>query len=388
MKSYRFLFQEIIDEENIKFAISEACKGRKGKRKKQKLMEIYHDPNNVERIRNKIINYKTVKREAKEINDGISKKKRKIYVPSAEEIVIQHAVVQVLDKYLSKGIYEHAYAAIKGKGQVRAEKRIQKWIRTDFDNCKYFLKMDIKKYFPSIPQKLVIQKLKYQIKDSKTIELVEKILAAAEDGIPLGYYISQWLANWYLIELDHYIKEDLKAKYYIRWMDDMVIFSPDKKDLYEIKNNVSNFLYLLGLQLKNDWRVNLFSDDEDRKRKRSGKGTFLDFMGFRFYRNRVTIRESIFYKMCRKAKKIGQKMRVTAYDAKQFIAYLGWLKYTNTYYAYCRYIKPYINIKYLRNKISKYDRRKAHEFKMAERILSINPRRVGLRIQSYCCLYP
>lgn len=63
---------------------------------------------------------------------------------------------------------------------------------------KYYLKLDIKQYFPSIPQEKVIEKLAKQIKDEKAIKLMEMILYASEAGIPLGYYISQWIANFYL----------------------------------------------------------------------------------------------------------------------------------------------------------------------------------------------
>lgn len=108
----------------------------------------------------------------------------------------------------------------------------------------------------------------------------------------------------------------------------------------------------LGLTLKSNWQVFRFSyikDGED-------KGRDLDFMGFRFYRNRTVLRRSIMLKASRKAKKLASKARPTAYDARQMLSYLGWIKSTDTYDMYKKWIKPYVNFKRLRRKISKSDK--------------------------------
>lgn len=358
MKTYRFLYKEVISTENIELAIKEACKSRgKKRRKTYKLRALKANPKRVEIVRDWIVNYETTYHKPKEIYDGISNKVRTIYVPSVRETVVQHAVVQVLDKYLSKGTYEHTYAAIKGRGQHLAKKRIERWIRNNPKDVKYYLKMDIKKYFPSIPQDKFFEKLERKIKDFKVITLVKKILAVCDEGIPLGYYISQWIANWYLMDFDHAIK-DFRSCFYIRWMDDKVIFSSSKRRLHKFLDKVKELLGELGLTLKENWQIERFTHHEEMGKKKA-KGKFLDFMGFRFYRNRTTLRESIFYRMCRKARRIGKKEKPTLFELKQFLSYLGWIKHSDVYKAYLEYIKPYVNIQYIKRRISRHDRREA-----------------------------
>ena len=90
-----------------------------------------------------------------------------------------------------------------------------------------------------------------------------------------------------------------------------------------MRKNISDFLESkFGLSLKGNWQVFLF----DWK----GKGRDLDFMGFRFYRSRITLRKSIMLKATRKARKIDRKEHPTIYDLRQMMSYLGWLNCTDT----------------------------------------------------------
>ena len=351
MKTYRHLYEEIISDENIKLAIKETCKSRKKSHRKQKKLEaLKNNPDRVALVRDWIENYYPIQRTPHEIYDGIARKKRYIYVPSVRETVVQHAVVQVLNRYLMKGVYEHTYAAIKGRGQHKAKAYIERYIRKHPKKVKYYLKMDIKQYFPSVPQEKVIKKLSRQVKDDRTLKLMTMILSASESGIPLGYYVSQWLANFYLRDFDHTIKGMGGSCLYIRGTEDIGRVSGNKVDLHRYKDAISAMLKELGLRLKENWKIQRF----DHK----GGGCFLDFMGFRFYRNRTTLRRSIYMKMCRKAKKIASKDKPTIYDIRQFMSYLGWIKHSDTYRAYTEYIKPLANIQYMKRRISKYDKKK------------------------------
>lgn len=352
MKTYRHLYEEIISEENIKLAIKESCKSRKKSRKKQKKLEnLKNNPNAVKIVKGWIEHYETIKRTPKPIYDGIKQKKRMIYVPSVRETVVQHAVVQVLDKYLlKKSIYDHAYAAIKGRGQHKAKKYVERYIRNNPRDVKYYLKMDIKQYFPSVPQDKLITMLKRQVKDTKTIELVQKIIQASDTGIPLGFFISQWFANYYLRDFDHDVKKLVGKDLYIRWMDDMVLFCSNKRKLHQYRERIAQMLCDKGLTLKDNWRIQRFDHSKG--------GCFLDYMGFRFYRGRTTLRRSIFYKISRKARKMGKKP--TIYQIRQFMSYIGWLNASDTYEAYTAWIKPYVNIRQYKKRISQYDKRRVN----------------------------
>ena len=314
----------------------------------------------IPKYKNVAENFKNASHTPIEIYDGISRKKRTIIVPTIKEQIIHHMVVNVLKPIFMNGMYEHSYGSIPDRGGKRGKKTIQKWIKHDKRNIKYCLKMDIKKYFENIPHDILKEKLAKIIHDQKFLLLLYEIIDVSDKGIPLGFYTSQWFANWYLQELDHYIKEVLGVKYYIRYMDDMVIFGSNKRELHRIRQNISDYLEnKLGLQMKENYQV--FRFDYLRCGKHYGRP--LDFMGYKFYRDKIILRKSIMLKATRKAKKISKKEKPTVYDIKQMMSYLGWLDDTDTYNMYLKRIKPYVSFQKYKRRISKYDKREAKKMK-------------------------
>ena len=217
--------------------------------------------------------------------------------------------------------------------------------------------MDIHHFFDSVPHEILKAKLARKIHDEQMLDLLYKIIDVTDSGIPLGFYTSQWLSNWFLQDLDHYVKEKLHAVYYVRYMDDMVIFGSNKKLQHQMRQATADYLSEnLGLELKDDWQVFRFSytvKGEDR-------GRFLDFMGFQFYRNRTVLRKSIMLKGTRKARRIHKKpyqgRKPTVHDYRQMMSYLGWIDCTNTYKMYLKHIKPRISFKKMKRYISRYDK--------------------------------
>lgn len=137
-------------------------------------------------------------------------------------------------------------------------------------------------------------------------------------------------------------------------MDDMVIFGSNKRKLHKIKDDIQNYLNnKLGIRLKENWQVFRF----DYKKKGKHYGRCLDYMGFKFYRNKTILRKHIMLKASRKARKIHKKLKPTSYDARQMLSYIGWIDSTNTYNMYIKWIKPYVNIKQLKITLSIYDKK-------------------------------
>lgn len=131
---------------------------------------------------------------------------------------------------IMKGMYAYSCGSIPGRGAHYGQIHIENFIKRNPIKCDYVLKMDIHHYFQSISHEKLIGLIEKTFpKDKKFINLMTKIIQNNCDtpgrGIPIGFYISQWLANWYLQGLDHYITEQLHAPCYVRYMDDMVIFS-------------------------------------------------------------------------------------------------------------------------------------------------------------------
>ena len=345
MKSYNHLYEYCLSDYNICESISQA----KRSKRIRKLIRKRHLSDDVLALDayDWIINYENSKHRPLKIYDGINHKERVILVPTLEELVVQHCVVNALKPLFSRGMYEHNYASIPKRGAHKGKKVIKKWITKDKKNTKYVLKMDIRHFFDSIPHDILKTKFKKYIRDERMLDLVYKIIDITDSyGLPLGFYTSQWFSNWYLQDLDHFIKESLSAKYYIRYMDDMVVFGDNKYKLHKMKDEIKDFLnFRLGLELKRNWQVFRFDNHN--------KGRDLDFMGFRFYRNRIVLRRNIMLKASRKAKRIFKKERPTVYDIRQMMSYYGWFSCTNTYCFYYLWIKPYVNFQDMRRRISR-----------------------------------
>lgn len=366
MKSWNHLFEMAVSEETRKKAVHDVLRG---KRKMRHVEKYAHDEKKtVNKSLEWVTHYHNASHKPIEIYDGISRKKRTIIVPTFEELIVQHCVVEAMRPLLMHGMYEHSYASIPGRGAHKGKKMIRKWIDHDGKNCKYVLKMDIRHFFPSIPHDRLKERLKQTIHDEKFLSILFEIIDMTDVGLPLGFFTSQWLSNWYLQRLDHYIKEDLGAFHYIRYMDDMVIFGPNKKELHKMRKQIESYLHdVLGLEMKDNWQI--FRFDYIKKGKHYGRD--LDFMGFRFFRNKTILRRSIWYKCCRKARRISKKIKTSVYEIRQMLSYLGWIKASDVYHAYLIYIKPFIDFHNFKKIIGRSERRKKNEMGIAHRITVI-----------------
>lgn len=182
----------------------------------------------------------------------------KVYEPKERQImalpfydrVVQHAIVNILEPIFNKRFIEHSYACRKGKGMHAASDTLYKWLY-DWDKYHdeplYAIKADIHQYFRSINHEVLKREIRRVIKDESTLVLVERIIDHNGNmpdgtGIPVGNLTSQLFANIYLNKLDQFIKHELGAKYYIRYMDDFIILSPDKAQLKEWLEKIEEFI--------------------------------------------------------------------------------------------------------------------------------------------------
>lgn len=355
MKSYNHLYEKFISDENIEIAIKNAVKNKGKKKKYAPLVNAYKkNPEKViARFRSYVQNFHNDKHKPIEIYDGITRKKRTIIVPTVRETVIHHMIVNVLRPIFMKSMYHHSYGSIPGRGAHMGKKYIERYIRKG-KNIKYCLKMDIRKYFENVSIRVLKEKLRKIIHDERFLKIVFTVIDVADNGIPLGFYTSQWFANFYLTDLDHYIKQNLKAESYYRYMDDMIIFGSNKRKLHQMRKAVDDYIKRLELQLKDNWQI--FRFDYMRKGKHYGRD--LDFMGFRFFRDKTLLRKSILLKATRKAKRLSHKEKPTLYDIRQMMSYIGWIDATDTYGIYKERIKPFVNFQTYKRRISRHDKRK------------------------------
>lgn len=355
MKSYNHLWEKLISPENIKLAIKNASRG---KRKRTNVKYIYgHQDEFIGYYQHLAETYEAIRRKPKEIYDGVTRKKRQITVPTFDEQVLHHMLVNVLAPIIRKGMYRHANGSVPGTGGVRGKKAIKKWIAKSARHVKYYLKLDIKQFFGSIRHDLLKDFIRKRIHDERFLRLLFAVIDCTDIGLPLGFHTSHWLAHWYLQGSDHFIKEGPGAKLFTRYMDDMVIFSSAKKALHRFRVAIEGFLKDIGLRLKENWTVARF----DYMRNGKHRGRFLDFMGFRFYRNKITLRKSIMVSIARRARRIWKKSAMTVFDARQMLSALGWIKQSDTYGFYLARIKPIVDFGKCKKKISTFDRNRRKE---------------------------
>lgn len=352
MKSYNHLWEQFISDDNYYLAVKNATKHKCGNKKRNSSAKYYKE--HKDELKDELLefakNFTNDEHMPKTINDGISRKKRTIYIPTMREQIIHHMVVNVLKPIFMKGMYEHSYGSIPGRGSHMAKKRIEKWIRHGGKNFKYVLKIDIKKYFDSVPHDKLKAKFSDIIHDNKFLSVLYEIIDVvhSDRGIPIGFYTSQWIANWYLQGLDHYIKEILHVKYHVRYMDDMVMAGSNKRTLHKVLENIKAYLSnILGLEVKENWQVFKFDYN--------GKYRDIDFMGFRFYRNRTILRKSIALKASRKAKRISKNGK-NIHSVRQMLSYIGWVDCTDTYSWFKKFIKPRVSFRALRHYESRWQK--------------------------------
>ena len=348
MKRIGHLYDKITDIENIKLAIINASRKKRDRPAVIRVLEdieghalkIHHILETESYIPSPYYEVKII--------DNSSCKERMIHKPKFfPDQVIHWAVMQIVQPSLLKGMYYYCCGSVPGRGGQRGYKAIKKWLKMDPKYTKYCLQIDVSKFYPSIDQVALKAMLRGKLKDERCLKLLDSIIESTEAGLPIGNYTSQWLANFYLEGLDHYIKEELGIKYYIRYMDDGVMFGNNKKALHKARRLIEMYLSRIKLKLKGNWQV--FKVDARP----------IDFLGFRFYRAHVTMRRRNALRIRRRIRKVSRKPVLNYTDAAAIISYLGWIYNSNSYKYFEKYVKPYIDIKKLKEVI-RHESRKQH----------------------------
>lgn len=197
------------------------------------------------------------------------RKPRVIAAAPFRDRVVHHAVMNVIERPLARTFIEDSYACRHGKGVHAAVDRYQAWAQT----YRYALKMDVRQYFPSIDHDLLKEKLRRRITDLRVLDLLDRIIDGSPGGdsephyfrgddlftpidravaIPIGNLTSQFFANLYLDDLDHHMKQVLRVRPYLRYVDDMVVLDQDKTRLADIRAAVRERLAADRLRLHPD----------------------------------------------------------------------------------------------------------------------------------------
>lgn len=253
-------------------------------------------------------------------------KEREIYRLPFRDRVVHHAIMNILAPIWIPIFISHTYSCIKGRGIHGALKHLKKDLK-DKDNTQYCLKMDIRKFYPSIDHVILKRIIRKKIKDKSVLWLLDNIIESSP-GIPIGNYTSQFLSNLYLSYFDHWIKEEKHIRYYYRYADDMVILSKNKNELQTLLQDIKIYLHdNLNLILKNNYQIFPIG-------KRG-----IDFIGYVFFHTHIRMRKSIKKNFCKKISKLN-KEKLSSRDYKIAISpWLGWAKHCNSRHLIKKIIK-------------------------------------------------
>ncbi|MFM9949579.1 MAG: reverse transcriptase domain-containing protein [Saprospiraceae bacterium] len=251
MKRVGNLMPQIASLENLQLA---HYKAKKGKESKPEVWAFSKDLNsNLKQLQTQILSgqvevgnyhYFTI----------YDPKERRICAAAYPERVLHHALMNVCSPYFEAFQISDSYATRIDKGTFKAIDRawgFQKQYR-------YYLKLDIRKYFDSIDHDILLSMLHRKFKDKALLDIFSEIIHSYSvlpgKGVPIGNLTSQFFANHYLALLDHFIKDELQVKAYIRYMDDFVIWQNNKNDLQFIQEQVLQFISAnLSLNLKTNY---------------------------------------------------------------------------------------------------------------------------------------
>ncbi len=264
MKTYNNLYERLWSFENLERAYEKARRHKTTNKDVQQFHEHwrFHLCNLMRELRTRT--YKPHPLKKLILRDP---KTRVICVSEFRDRIVHHALINILQPVFEPRFIYDSYASRMGKGTSAALKRFDQFLKKVTNNGKlvpntrnnnyvrgYVLKADIRHYFQTVDHDVLLRIINRMIKDSSVIKLIEDILqnydgGTPKKGMPLGNWTSQFFANAYLNELDQFVKHKIKARYYIRYVDDFIILDARKEVLNIYAQAIKEFLRLLKLEL-------------------------------------------------------------------------------------------------------------------------------------------
>ena len=320
MKRHGYLFDKIVAFSNLEIAAQKAFRGKIGKSPVARFH--FNMENEILDLQGQLKskNYKPMPLRFFTIYEP---KVRRIGASDFRDRVVHHAIFYIIEPLFERGYIFHSYACRKLKGIHRAVRQAQKYCRRYI----YFLKCDIRKYFESIDHCLLKEMLERKFKDKNLLWLLNTIIDEANDcvkGIPIGNLTSQHFANFFLDKLDHFVKDVLRVKGYLRYMDDFLLFSDSKEELHCLKARISDFL---------SERLNLRLNERISVILPCSSG--IPFLGFNIFPGLIRIRNENKRRMIRKYLRRNLEYRMGIIGEEKYIQSLTsmteHLKTGNTY---------------------------------------------------------
>jgi retron-type reverse transcriptase len=313
-------YSNIICLENLLLAWKEFECGKKNKKDVQEFSLCLAD--NIFSLHRELSNHtwKHGGYQAFKINDP---KPRDIHKAKVRDRLLHHAIYRILYPFFDKTFTHDSYSCRNNKGTHKAIEKFRKYFyKVSKNNTKtcWVLKCDIKKFFANIDHKILIKILREYIPDEEIIDLLKSVVESFSVGLPLGNLTSQLFVNIYMNKFDQFMKRKLKAKYYIRYADDFVILSENKKEL-------ENLITLIKTFIKKELKLELHPSKVSIETFSSG----VDFLGMVNFSKHKILRTKTKKRMLKKISKKSEDLKNKKISKKLFNqslqSYLGILKH-------------------------------------------------------------
>lgn len=252
MKRHGYLFERICSLDNLRQAAYGAAKRKRRRREVRAFFSNLEE--NLAALRRELLEYRYTVSEY-EIFEKVERKRRIIYKLPFRDRVVQWAIMLVLEPIWTPTFTADQYACIKGRGVHSMKAKMQEDMRFDPEGTKYALKLDIRKFYPSIRHPIAKAVIRRKIKDGDVLWLLDVIIDSAE-GVPIGNFLSQYLANLVISELCHLLKEVLRLKYVYDYSDDIAVLAGDKPTLHGVLVFINDYVETVRyLSLKGNYQV-------------------------------------------------------------------------------------------------------------------------------------
>ena len=346
-----FLYEWMCDKEHIREAIVFGAKDKHDRRDVRRVLA------DVDGFTDRVYDllqtqtFAPAQPKKRKIFDNSSRKWREIeYVPFFPDGIVHTLMVLAAAPVFMRGMNYWCCASVPGRGGKHALRRCKRVIHHDKKGSRYVCKMDVHHFYHSVDRRKLIWMLARKIKDKKYLKLTWEILQTCEQGLAIGFFICQWLANFYLESLDRYITTLDGVKYSVRYMDDIVLFGPNKKKLHRARKAIAEYLQKrLRLQMKGNWQVFPL------------KVRPLDYVGYRFYRDYTTMRRKNFLRFTRQCRKVRKKIerhqRIAYRTASGLLSRIGQLKHCDSVMVRKKYVDP-IGVRILKEVVRNESKRR------------------------------
>jgi RNA-directed DNA polymerase len=292
MKRVGDLFDQVIAFENLLASFRAAAKG---KRDRPEAIHYRHalEPN-IFRLRDRLAagDYAFGPYRRFRLFDP---KPREIVAAPFEDRIAHHALCNVLVPVFEPTFIRDTYACIEGRGTHAAVLRLQGFMRSP--GATHALQCDVRKYFQSVDHRVLKGLVRRKVKDARVLDLVDRVIDSAPTspargpgkGLPIGNLTSQLFANVYLDPLDHFVKEGLRVKRYVRYVDDFVALGSGREDLLRVRGEIAAFLRERLLLAPHPDKCHVFP-------ARRG----ITFLGYRVFANRIRVKTATLVRMRRR----------------------------------------------------------------------------------------